>query len=138
MSNPITATNDLRDTDNWDGLIRAGEIGYIELNHTMAQYFNGPSVCLERIISRRTESENAYCDGENPSGLSSFHLLSPYVLRYDIMETIEGDLVSPSEIARSRNLRAVMFESGENTDNGEFYVGIAFITEAFYQNLMQD
>ena len=75
------------------------------------------------------------CDGENPSGLSTYHLLSPYVLRYDIMAAIEGDLVSPSEIARSRNLRAVMFESGENPDNGEFYVGIAFITEEFYQSI---
>lgn len=137
MSNPITATNDMRNTDNWDGIIRAGEIGYIELNHSMAQYFQGPSTCLERIISS-CGTENAYCDGENPSGLSTYHLLSPYVLRYDIMAAIEGDLVSPSEIARSRNLRAVMFESGENPDNGEFYVGIAFITEEFYQNIMQD
>lgn len=138
MSNPITAENDMRNTDNWNDIIQEGSIGYIELNHTMAQYFNGPSVCLERIISRETASENAYCDGENPSGLSSFHLLSPYVLRYDIMAAIEGDIVSPSEIARSRNLRAVMFESGENTDNGEFYVGIAFVSEAFYQDLMEE
>jgi len=137
MSNPITATNDLRDTDNWDGLIRAGEIGYIELNHTMAQYFQGATADLQHVLSS-CGTENAYMDGENPSGLTQYHLLSPYVLRYDIMAAIEGDLVSPSEIARSRNLRAVMFESGENTDNGEFYLGIAFVSEGFYQNIMQD
>jgi len=138
MSNPITAENDMRNTDNWNDIIQQGSIGYIELNQPMAQYFEGPSPCLERVISRNTHSENAYCDGENPSGLSTFHLLSPYVLRYDIMETIEGDLTPPSEIARSRNLRAVLYESGENTDNGEFYLGIAFVSESMYQSIMQD
>jgi hypothetical protein len=54
------------------------------------------------------------------------------------METIEGDLVPPSEIARSRNLRAVLFESGENTDNGEFYLGIAFVSESMYLSIIQD
>ena len=129
---------DLTNADNWNDTIVEGQRGYVPLND-FAIGFEGISNDRQRIVVNLIRGgvsmENATCDGENPSGRIQYHILSPYTLRYDIIAAITGELQTPSDIVRERNLREIII--GVEDFGGTTNVIVGFCSPENYEYLLE-
>lgn len=134
----LTASQDLTNTDNWNDTIVEGQKGYIPLNE-LAKGFESVSEDRQKIIVNLIKAgasmENATSDGENPSGRIQYHILSPYTLRYNFVAALTGELKTPCDIAKERNLKVIIL--GVEDFGGTTNVVVGFCSPENYEYLIE-
>ena len=132
---------DLTDTNTWNDAIQEGRRGYVTLSPEFSAGLVGIDENRQRVaidlIKAGESPENAYWDGENPSGITMYHILSPYTLGYDIVEAIEGDLTPPSTLMSERGIKEIILGADDN-DDGTVTITVGFASPENYDILVAE
>ncbi len=132
---------DLTNIENWNDTIQEGRRGYVTLSPELSAGLVGVDANRQQVaidlIRAGADPENAYWDGENPSGITMYYILSPYTLGYDIVDAITGNLTVPSVIMEDRNIVEIIL-GVDNNDDGTVTITVGFASPENYAYLVAE
>lgn len=132
---------DLTDTNTWNDAIQEGRRGYVTLSPELSAGLVGIDENRQRVaidlIRAGASPENAYWDGENPSGITMYHILSPYTLGYDIIDAVTGNLTPPSTLMNERGIKEIILGADDN-DDGTVTITVGFASPENYDILVAE